>query len=183
MALNPFTYPLYIVIQSYRHRQPLSTRPAAKPNHEVNSLIPIWILGTNFPFGLPLHLGLWSSSVRFGSLPPIRFGSGILLLSGSVRVSSFYSVRIRSPPPIRFGSGVSSYSVRFGSPPSIRFGSDLLLLSGSDRVFFLTGSENLQLFPASYFRRTTAFSTILNFLWHYKTFQTAVTTYRINHKH
>ena len=183
MALNPFTYPLYIVIQSYRHRQPLSTRPAAKPNHEVNSLVPIWILGTNFPFGLPLHLGLWSSSVRFGSLPPIRFGSGILLLSGSVRVSSsirfgsdllLLSGSVRVSPPIRFGSDLlllfgsdriySSYPVRIGSPPPIRFGSDLLLLSGSDRVFFLTGSENLQLFPASYFRRTTAFSTILNFL-------------------
>ena len=143
-----------------------------------------------------------SYSVRFGHPPPIQFGSGLLL----------YPVRVGSPPPIWFGSDVSSYPVRFGSPPSIRFwsdllllsgsdrisssypvqigspppirfGSDLLLLSGSDRVFFLTGSENLQLFPASYFRRTTAFSTILNFLWHYKTFQTAVTTYRINHKH
>ena len=132
----------------------------------------------------------------------LRFGSGLFLLFGSVRASSSYPVQFGSPPlsssvrisssyPVRFGclllSGsvrISSfYSVRIGSTPPIRFGSDLLLLSGSDRVFFLTGSANLQLFPASYFRRTTAFSTILNFLWHYKTFQTAVTTYRINHKH
>jgi len=138
-----------------------------------------------FGSGLFLLFG----SVRASSSYPVRFGSPPL--SGSVRISSSYPVRVS--PPIRFGSDLlllfgsdriySSYPVRIGSPPPIRFGSDLLLLSGSDRVFFLTGSENLQLFPASYFRRTTAFSTILNFLWHYKTFQTAVTTYRINHKH
>ena len=87
MALNPFTYPLHKAIQSYRHRQPLCTRPAAKPNHEAHSLVPNWILSQSSSFGLPLHLGFWStpSSPDRSSFPHFTLLQ-VVVISSSVRI-------------------------------------------------------------------------------------------------
>ena len=52
--------------QSYEYRQPLCTRPAAKPNHEVNSLVPIWTLSSNFHLDYLCISGFGQHLLRIG---------------------------------------------------------------------------------------------------------------------
>ena len=105
--------PPTIVVQSYRRRQLLGTRPAAKPNHEADSLIPIWILSSNFSFGLPLHLGYWPSSSS---------GSVFILLH-SLRIGQESSVRLGQPSASGSVRGLHLVAVRIGRGHSWRIGS------------------------------------------------------------
>ena len=145
MALNPFTYSLHIVIQSYRHRQPLSTRPAAKPNHEVNSLVPNWILSSNFPYWTTFASRVigqyWVGSGSFQAIGSGRvhciasvrvffwYGSGRVSSSGSGRVAVFLPVH--APSPISF---LIFHLLRSDPLPSPCSSRSLPFLSRSDLV-------------------------------------------------
>ena len=98
------------MIQSHKHRLPLGTRPAAKPNHEVNSSVPNWILSSNFPYWT-----IFASRV----IGQYWVGSGSFQAIGSGRVHCVVLMH-----------GLPLIAVRFGSTPSRRFGSGVLLRVG-----------------------------------------------------
>ena len=110
-----------MVNQSYEYRQLLSTRPAAKPNHEVNSLVPNWTLSSNFPYWTTFASRVIGQYwVRSGSFSSHRFGSGVLHLFGSglllVRFGSVVLHRFGSGALPRVGSGVISPPARASVP-------------------------------------------------------------------
>ncbi len=83
--------------QSYEYRQPLCTRPAAKPNHEVNSLVPIWILSSNFHMDYPFISGLWSFFSCLGRLDKHHSSWSVFIASILVSFSGAWVGRSEAP--------------------------------------------------------------------------------------